>query len=139
MQEIEQEISRLKRKVTKNNVEIGERLLKIRNVVEPELTQDEFSKKYKISPRTKISKLEIGKQMLTSEDILIYIEKMGVNSNWLLTGKGKRFLDGKDLSDIVSDKGIRYSLEEIESINKKLNRVSSDVAQNKKDIEELKK
>lgn len=76
--------------------QIGERLQAIRLLKEPQLTQKQFSEKYGITPLSKLSKVELGNQMITVADLMIYIEHFEVNAHWLLTGQGNRFINIED-------------------------------------------
>lgn len=100
MQEVEE------KNVPNKNIDIGDRLSEIRKMTYPNMSQEEFSQKFKIEPRTKISKIERGKQAISIQDLIIYVENLYANANWILTGKGDRFLTQSKYTMLEDPKGI---------------------------------
>jgi transcriptional regulator with XRE-family HTH domain len=73
-----------------NRKAIGERIRKLRKIVG--LTQIQFGKILK-TPDSNIRKWEKGEALPNVEKLLLMQQNFGVNLNWLLTGKGKMFLE----------------------------------------------
>lgn len=132
MQELEENHVRI------TNEKIGERLSEIRKITHPALSQEEFSQKFKIEPRTKLSKIERGKQGISVQDLLIYIEKLSVNANWILTGKGDRFQNQSDYKMLEDPKEV-YEKSELKKEIDQLKEKIKVVDKLSKKIEELEK
>ncbi len=77
-----------------NNLKIGERILKIREVFG--LTQVEFGERIGLSSKDSVSRIERGVTPLTPKNIKAICSIYSVREEWLCEGKGEMFLPGMD-------------------------------------------
>jgi transcriptional regulator with XRE-family HTH domain len=84
------------------NIEIGQRIVKIRKAIG--ITQQEFAKAIKIS-QTHISALELNTRTIHDRIIKMICFTYKVNEKWLKTGKGEMFEEGQDskLEEVISN------------------------------------
>lgn len=82
----------LSNKMKKIHKNIGRRIREIRK--EKNLTQSEFAKMFDIT-QDRLSKYETGVIGIPVEILLKISKKFNISLDWLLTGKGKKFL-GKE-------------------------------------------
>lgn len=92
-------------------MEIYERIKKLRKE-ELKLTQDEFSKRIKIS-RSNLASIEIGRISVTDRVINDICLAFKVNEHWLKSGEGSIFSDLK--STIISQLSEEYDLDDLET------------------------
>ena len=79
-------------KATKKDVEIATRLREIREGLFGPRGQTSMAKSLGI-PRENYSKYEMAQVRLPNHIMELLANKKNVNLNWLITGKGSRFLD----------------------------------------------
>ena len=96
----------------KNNAGVGQRIGEIRKTLG--LTQQKFAEDLKIS-RSLACALESNTRTIQDRIIKMICFTYGVNENWLKTGKGTMFDEGRD-----------YKLEEVISNFKKLDELLQD-------------
>ena len=77
-----------------NNLEIGNRITKIREVFN--ITQVEFGERLGMTSKDSISRIERGVTPLTSKNIKAICAIYSVREEWLCEGKGEMFLPGMD-------------------------------------------
>lgn len=77
-----------------NNLEIGNRITKIREVFN--LTQVEFGERLGLTSKDSISRIERGVTPLTAKNIKAICAIYSVREEWLCEGKGEMFISGMD-------------------------------------------
>lgn len=73
--------------------DIGLRIKALRESLN--LTQTEFAKKAEID-RSHLASIETGRQKASLNVLMCLVTTLSANTNWLLTGKGKMFLNDKE-------------------------------------------
>jgi len=84
---------------------IGERLRTVREKLG--LKQVNFASRLGVIPQT-YSKYEKGERGLP-DDVKVSLYKMGISSNWLLTGEGSMFVEGSN-AEVPAQKGVTIPL-----------------------------